>query len=839
MRTMPTMTLIPTRCRSLLWQTAATLALALVASAPAAAQSAANGKLVYNTRYGTQNQGCYSCHGLQGSTLSNVSKIRNGVNNPTLIQSAISNDTGGMLFLKPYLSTAQVADIAAYLANPGLTGLTAAVASLSTSSLAFASTSVGSSSAALALTLSNTGTAALSLTSLASSSTSFRISGGTCAAGAVVAAGGSCSVSLQFSPAAAGALTGTLSLVHSVGTSSVALTGSGVALSPSAAASPTALSFTQAVGSTSATQTVTLSNTGTAALLVSSLALSGTAAADFSIAAGGTCSAGASVAAGSSCTVALRFAPTLVGLRAAVLAITHNAAGSPTSISLAGTASAAPQPTVALTASSLSFAAQVLGSSSAAQTITLSNSGSAALLLSGLTLGGSQPGDFSQAGSCTASGSGASLAAGASCSVLISFNPQALGSRSASLTVVSNASNASVVISLAGIGVATAAPAVSLAPAALDFGALTVGAAAASRTVVLSNTGSAALNLAGTVVTGSGFASSSTSSCGPALAAGASCNVALVFAPTAVGSASGLLSITSNAAGSPHSVALIGSGVLAALPVLAWQSAAALDLGTVAVGARSAAQVATLVNQGPGVVLLSGISAQGANASAGEFVLGGSCSTGLSLAAAASCTVSVVFAPASSGARSAALNVLSNGSNPVALALQGTGAAAAQPARVWAASSLALPSVAVGGTATSVAVVLRNSGNTTVTLLSLGLSSASFTAQAACGSLPLALAPGQTCEVDVAVNLAAVSSASTLAANLTVATDTSGLAPTLALTAVVTAASTAPAQEANDDKKSSGGGGCSAGRPGALLDPVLWLMCGLSAALLWRRRSRS
>lgn len=819
------MTAIPTRSSALLWRTCAWLILACTAAAPAAAQNAANGKLLYNTRYGTQNQGCYSCHGVQGSTLSNISKIRNGVNNPTLIQSAINNNVGGMQYLAAYLSSAQVIDIAAYLGNPGLVGLSTAVASLSSSSLAFASVNLGSSSAAQSVTLSNTGTGALTLTSLASS-TSFKVTGGTCAAGGAVAAGGSCTVTLTFSPLSAGSLSGSLSLVHSAGTSTVALSGTGVSLSPSAAASPTSLSFSQAVGSSSATQAVTLSNTGTAALTVSSLSLSGTAAGDFAIASGGTCSAAGSVAVGSSCTVLLSFAPTVAGARSAALAIAHNAVGSPTSITLSGTATALPQATVALNASSLAFGAQTILTTGAAQTLSLSNTGSAALVLSSLSLAGSNAADFKLAGTCAAN---ASIAAGGSCTLLVSFTPQALGSRSATVTVASNASNGSAVIALGGTGAAVPVPAVSLSPATLDFGALTVGAAAGSRTVTLSNSGSAALNLSGIAVSGNGFSGSN--DCGATLAAGSSCSLTLAFAPSGVAAYSGLASISSNAAGSPHTVALSGSGVLAPLPVLAWQGAAPSGFGEIAVGSRSAPQAFTLLNQGPGAVTLTSVAVQGG--SVGEFVLGGSCASGAALALNASCSGTVIFAPAVAGSRSASLNVLSTGSNPVALALTGTGAATAQAALSLSASSVALPALTAGATSTTVPLTLTNSGNTTVTLKALSLSNTQFSTVVVCGTLPLALAPGQSCEVDVSVSLAAAASAGALSASLTVSTDVASLTPTVVLTGVVNAA------VAVVTATPAAGGGCSLARPGAPFDPVLWLMCGLAGAVLWLRRRSS
>ena len=307
-------------------------ALALLAATAAHAQDAANGKVLYNTRYGTQNQGCYSCHGIQGNTLVNRNNIANGVNNPPVIQAAIDNNTGNMGFLKPFLNPTQVADIAAYLGNPGLVGLGAPQASASPTSLAFAATAVGATSASQTVTLSNPGSATLTLSALSASPAAFRVTGGTCHAGGTVAAGARCTHTIAFAPSAGGAASGSLTVTHnaSPSTTTVALSGTGVVQQPVAAASPASLSFTQVVGVTSAAQTVTVSNTGNAPLTLGTMALAGTAAGDYAIGAGGTCASNGSVAAGASCTVKLTFTPAATGARAASLSRrTRPAARSP------------------------------------------------------------------------------------------------------------------------------------------------------------------------------------------------------------------------------------------------------------------------------------------------------------------------------------------------------------------------------------------------------------------------------------------------------------------------------------------------------------------------------
>ena len=112
---------------------------------------------------------------------------------------------------------------------------------------------------------------------------------------------------------------------------------------PAVTLSATSLNFgTQTVG-TKANQTLKITNSGTAPLTVSSVQLSGTNAADFSIVTNG-CTA--SVAPAASCQLSLTFDPSAVGSRTATLSITDNATGSPQTVSLTGTGSSAPTPTV-------------------------------------------------------------------------------------------------------------------------------------------------------------------------------------------------------------------------------------------------------------------------------------------------------------------------------------------------------------------------------------------------------------------------------------------------------------------------------------------------------------
>ncbi len=225
-----------------------------------------------------------------------------------------------------------------------------------------------------------------------------------------------------------------------------------------------------------------------------------------------------------------------------------------------------PAPAVSLSPANVVFGDQAVNTTSAAQTVTLTNSGTAPLTIGGIGLDGANAGDFAQTGTCPVGP--ATLAAGASCAISVTFTPTAAGARAASLSVADNAAGSPHTVALAGSGVVPPAPAVTLSPASLAFAGQLVGTTSAAQTVTLTNSGTAPLTIAGIGLGGTDagdFAQTGTCPVGPAtLAAGASCAISVTFTPTAAGGRGATLTVTDNAAGSPHTVALAGSGTLPA-----------------------------------------------------------------------------------------------------------------------------------------------------------------------------------------------------------------------------------------------------------------------------------
>jgi phage terminase large subunit-like protein len=154
----------------------------------------------------------------------------------------------------------------------------------------------------------------------------------------------------------------------------------------------------QNIGTTSAAQTVTVSNTGTGPLTIASIVVGGTNPGDF----GQTNNCGATLQNGSSCTISVTFTPSASGARSATITLTDNAnnvTGATQVISASGTGVGVPQG--ATTApSSLVFVDQNVGTTSAAQGVTLTNNGTGPLTITSIAINGTNPGDFAQNNTC-------------------------------------------------------------------------------------------------------------------------------------------------------------------------------------------------------------------------------------------------------------------------------------------------------------------------------------------------------------------------------------------------------------------------------------------------------
>src|SRR5580658_10436750 len=235
--------------------------------------------------------------------------------------------------------------------------------------------------------------------------------------------------------------------------------------STSVTATPGTLAFgSQAQGTTSASQAVTIANVGTTTVTITSIA----ASANFGETNSCPTTLATGTSTGSSCTVNVTFTPTATGTLTGTVMVTYTSTGSETpqttTISLTGTATGGTA-TVTVTPSSLTFGAQAISTTSAPLSVMVTNTGTAAVNFAGFTTSGADAEDFSvplpsSGGGCSAAGT---LAAGASCTINVLFTPQAAGARTATLLIADSTTGSPQTVALSGTGV-TSTVIITVAP---------------------------------------------------------------------------------------------------------------------------------------------------------------------------------------------------------------------------------------------------------------------------------------------------------------------------------------------------------------------------------------
>jgi hypothetical protein len=395
-------------------------------------------------------------------------------------------------------------------------------------------------------------------------------------------------------------------------------------------------------GATSSTQSVTLTAGGDAPFNLNSISASDAFAL---VNTGTSCPyGGGSVAFQTQCTINVSFTPTATGNFTGTVTITDNAPGSPQTIALTGAGIVA-APTV--TPGSLTFSNQTVGTASASKPVTVTNNGPVAMSFASLAISTG----WTQSNNCLPS-----VAANASCTINVSFQPTSTGSLTGALTLTDYSANSPQTITLSGTGIL---PAVSLSATSLTFDGQTVSTSSASQPIVLKNTGAGTLTSLAFAVTGD-FAQ--THNCKTPIAPNASCTINVTFTPTATGARTGALTLTDNAANSPQTITLSGTGVL---PVVSL-SPTSLTFAGQTVSTTSASQPIILKNTGAGVVTSLTIAASG------DFAQTHNCKT--PIGSGDSCTINVTFTPTATGNRTGALTLTDNAANsPQKVTLTGTG----------------------------------------------------------------------------------------------------------------------------------------------------------------------
>ena len=528
----------------------------------------------------------------------------------------------------------------------------------SPSSLSFGSVGVNALSSPQGFTVTNTGSQRITIQSVASSSSQFKVTGPSLPL--AVSPGQGVSFQVMFQPTSAGNSSGSINvyLNRYSRAKSVAVSGTGLTSAPNPppptptyllSASANSLNLGSLLVGASGSQSIVLTNTGNSSVSISQVAVTGTG-----FTAGGF-AVPLTLAAGQNATLTVAFSPVAAGNVTGSVSVISNATNSPTTIALTGSG-IAPTRILSPSVSSLSFGNILVGKTSGPQTVSITNSGNSSVTISQFTVPGA---------AFTASGLTVpmTLVAGQSASLTLSFSPSAAGTVGGSVSVVSNATNSPTTISLTGTGVQ---PQISVVPSSVAFGNATVGTSDI-QTMTIRNTGTANLSLSQATLSGQGFVLSGLS-LPLTVAAGGSAPFTLSFTPTSASNFAASLSLTSNAPGSPLTVALTGTGLAPTLQLSV--SPSSLSFGSETVG-TSGSQTITISNTGNSSVSVSQITVSGVAYSASSMALP------VSLNAGQSTSFTVVFTPLSTGSLPGSISIVSTAANsPTTIALSGSGAQA-------------------------------------------------------------------------------------------------------------------------------------------------------------------
>jgi ribosomal protein S11 len=415
-----------------------------------------------------------------------------------------------------------------------------------------------------------------------------------------------------------GALAVVAALAASVGLT-VGSTAPSLALAPSLsslAITPTAFDFGDVpVGSTSATQLVTVTNVSGASMVLSA---SGGAAGVF----GGSSDCNfAALAPGASCHLYYQFSPTVAGAQ------TGSAVGTVQGQFFSLTFKGNGVNQFLFTPAGFDFGDVAVGTTSAQQVVTVTNVGNASVVGS---LSGLGAGVFGSSSDCN----GATIAPGASCHIYFTFTPTAATTWSGGFSSSMNGQPFN--ISFTGNAYSGAPPSTlfAISPTTFDFGDVPVGSSSTQQLVTVTNISGASIVMS--VAGGGAGVFGGSSDCeGLTLAAGASCHVSYQFSPTVAGPQTGTATASFN--GQVGTFNFIGNGVN---PFLI--SPTGFDFGDVPVGSSSAKQSVTVTNVSGSPILLSSVGG-------GAGVFGGHSYCVGTLAAGASCHVSYRFSPTVAG----------------------------------------------------------------------------------------------------------------------------------------------------------------------------------------------
>ena len=535
--------------------------------------------------------------------------------------------------------------------------------------------------------LYNQGNVTLNLSSVTLNGGDFAIGYSSCNAPTTIGVNSYCYIYVGFTPTATGPRTGTVTFTDDSATSPhvLNLSGKGTTPNPSIAASTSSLVFpNQELGTTSTTQYITIFSRSNVSITFSAPTVDNP---DFIISSNACSSFNAP---SQTCYYGITFKPSTATTETGTLSINSTATGSPLKVSLTGTG--IPAGTGGqLSQTSITFANQVMSTTSPGVTVYYSNSGSSNIVISSTSISG----DFSKTTGCDTT----TIGVRSYCAMTVYFTPTATGMRGGSITINDNTAASPRTITLTGTGVA-AFPVASITPSALQFGTQLMSVASSNQVVTVRNAGTAMLTFGGVAITPSTDFNITSNGCANGVAAGSYCQIYVEFTPSAGGLRSANLMMTDNAADSPQNVPLSGTGV-ASSPI-ASLSTSNYTFGSYGIGTPSSSYGVNLYNTGNAPLNITSIATTDP-----EFVPTTTCGT--SLAASSNCSIGIVFTPSAVGNRTATLMVTDNATgSPHQMSLAGTGLAPS--AAQVAPATLIYPNQAVSTISGSQTITVHNTG---------------------------------------------------------------------------------------------------------------------------------
>ncbi len=529
--------------------------------------------------------------------------------------------------------------------------------------LDFGSESVGATSPGMDLALVNDGTAVLSVERVAVDSPDgeFRLIGNDCSS-AELEPGESCGLRLVFKPQLMGQRSATVAVSSDSFGEGDPIVLEGRGSGPDLEIDPEGLEFeSQLVGTRSRPGTLRLINRGDGPYRINRAWIDN--GKGFSVEQE-NCS-GASLGPGDACRVVVVFEPASEGRSATSLQIRESSGAMAPGIGISGVGTA---PKLEVSATTLGFGALPVGSRTEPRRLRLSNSGTASLEISELTLAGDDAAAFtSTQDACT----GVSLAPGQRCEVGFEFGPRHQGAHQASLRIASNQRRRAPTVELTGHG---QAPRISLDRKRLDFAAVRQSESQDLR-VAVSNTGDAPLRVETIRIGGtaaSDFELAGNACSRTALSPGNNCQVVVRFVPRANGPRDARLIVTSDAGDEPIEMVVRGVGLPAPeAGIEVWPTS--VDFGARQVGDRSEVVTIRISSTGEGRLELGSLRLIGAHPD--EFrIVPGTCQGLPYVAPSGECTVGVRSSPGQIGTREAILVIDHNAERgPIRVVLRSEG----------------------------------------------------------------------------------------------------------------------------------------------------------------------